>query len=75
MHFGPLPFVCITFADVICLYSDIPMGSPIYEPFYVVNTIFDTFMKVEFNSFKLNSLLLIFDLANQSGDQVSLNLI
>jgi len=49
--------------------------SLIYEPFNVVKIIFDTFIKVEFNSFKLKSRLLIFDLASQSGVQVSLNLI
>jgi len=35
---------------------------------------FDIYEKIEIILSHLNSLLLIFDLANQTGDQVSLNL-
>jgi len=75
MLFGPLPFTCITFANVFCLFLDTPrVFIYIYEPFYVVNIIFRYYMIVEFNSFNLNSLLPIFDLAHQSGDQLGPNL-
>jgi len=68
-----LLFVSLLLMYFACFLIDQEF-SYICEPFKVVNIIFEQYMKVEFISFNLNSFLLIFDLASQSGDQVSLNL-